>query len=202
MNVIGTGGHSKVVIDSIYSTGDIVHNIYDENILRSGELYNNIQIIAPIPKSLNGNSVIAIGNNRARLKIDCNLLNVKWKTVMHKSAIVSNNAIVSEGTVVMAGTIIQSGSVVGRHCILNTGSIIDHDCKIHDFVHISPSATLCGNVEVREGTHIGAGATVIPNIIIGKWCVIGAGAVIIKDIPDFSLVVGVPGKIVKSLEGE
>ena len=41
---------------------------------------------------------------------------------------------------------------------------------------------------------------VIPNINIGKWCVIGAGAVITKDVPDYSLVVGIPGKIIKKLK--
>ena len=54
-----------------------------------------------------------------------------------------------------------------------------------------------GNVEIGEGTHIGSGAIVIPNVVIGKWAVIGAGAVIIKDVPDYAVVVGNPGKIIK-----
>jgi acetyltransferase EpsM len=57
-------------------------------------------------------------------------------------------------------------------------------------------------VIVGEGTHIGAGATVIPNIKIGKWCIIGAGAVITKDVPDYSLVFGVPGRIIKKINNE
>ena len=99
----------------------------------------------------------------------------------------------------MAGSIVQASSIIGHHSILNTKSSIDHDCKIYDFVHISPGATLCGNVEIGTGTHVGAGATIIPNIKVGKWCIIGAGAVITKNIPDYSLVVGVPGKIIKKL---
>ena len=102
----------------------------------------------------------------------------------------------------MAGVVLQSGTKIGKHCIINTKASIDHDCIIDDFVHISPSVTLCGNIVVGEGTHVGAAATIIPNIKIGKWCVIGAGAVITKDVPDHSLVVGVPGKIIKSLENE
>ena len=75
---------------------------------------------------------------------------------------------------------------------------MDHDCSLEDFVHICPHATLCGNVSVGEGTQIGAGATVIQGIKIGKWCMIGAGAVIIEDVPDYSVVVGVPGKVIKT----
>jgi acetyltransferase EpsM len=88
------------------------------------------------------------------------------------------------------------------NCIINTNASVDHHCIIEDFVHIAPSSTLCGNVKVGEGSHVGAGSTIIQNIRIGKWCVIGAGAVITKDIPDYSLVVGVPGKIIKSLRNE
>lgn len=81
--------------------------------------------------------------------------------------------------------------------IVNTGASVDHDCKIDDFVHISPRATLCGNVIVGEGTQVGAASVIIPGIKIGKWCTIGAGTVIIRDVPDYAVVVGNPGKVIK-----
>ena len=49
---------------------------------------------------------------------------------------------------------------------------------------------------------IGIGAVVIQGIKIGRWAIIGAGAVIVNDVPDFAIVVGVPGKIIKYLENE
>ena len=81
--------------------------------------------------------------------------------------------------------------------IINTAAIIEHDCNLEDFVHVSPSATLSGNVSVGTGTLIGTGAIVIPNIKIGNWCTIGAGAVIIDDVPDGATVIGNPAKIIK-----
>jgi acetyltransferase-like isoleucine patch superfamily enzyme len=89
--------------------------------------------------------------------------------------------------------------VVGRHVILNTASTVDHDCRIGDFVHIAPGAILCGQASVGEGTLVGAGATILPGVTVGKWCVIGAGAVVHRPIPDFSLAVGVPVRVVSSL---
>jgi acetyltransferase EpsM len=61
------------------------------------------------------------------------------------------------------------------------------------------NVSVSGNVSIGEGTLIGTGAVILPNIKIGKWCKIGAGAVVTKDIPDYSVVVGVPGKIIKQI---
>ena len=88
----------------------------------------------------------------------------------------------------MQGTVVQSGATVGKHCILNTGASVDHECCIEDFVHISPQATLCGNVHIGEGAWIGASAVVIPGVKIGKWSIIGAGSVVVEDVPDGGLL--------------
>ncbi|MNG38364.1 Maltose O-acetyltransferase [compost metagenome] len=46
---------------------------------------------------------------------------------------------------------------------------------------------------------LGTNATVLPKVTIGKNVIVGAGAVVTKDVPDNSLVVGIPGKIIKEL---
>ena len=42
--------------------------------------------------------------------------------------------------------------------------------------------------------------TVLPGVSIGKQCVIGAGTLVTRDIPDNSLVLGSPGKVVRTLD--
>ena len=85
--------------------------------------------------------------------------------------------------------------------IINTKASIDHDCIIEDFVHISPGAILCGNVQVGELSWIGAGSVIIQGIKIGKNVIIGAGTVVIHDVPDNVTIVGNPGKIIKTKPG-
>ena len=75
--------------------------------------------------------------------------------------------------------------------------IVEHDCKLGDYVHLAPNACLGGNVTVGENTLIGIGASVIPNVVIGKNVSVGAGALVLEDIPDCAVVVGVPAKIIK-----
>ncbi|MBK6732484.1 MAG: hypothetical protein IPG60_16520 [Bacteroidetes bacterium] len=54
-------------------------------------------------------------------------------------------------------------------------------------------------VKIGNLTSIGASVTILPNIVVGNNVVVGAGSVVTKDIPDYSLVVGVPGRLVKKL---
>jgi acetyltransferase-like isoleucine patch superfamily enzyme len=54
-----------------------------------------------------------------------------------------------------------------------------------------------GKVIIGDGAHIGIGAIILPGVTIGEGAVIGAGAVVSKDIPPYSLAVGVPAKVVK-----
>src|SRR5713101_1610977 len=49
---------------------------------------------------------------------------------------------------------------------------------------------------VRRGVTLGANCTIVCGVTIGQYAFIGAGAVVVKDVPDFALVVGNPGRII------
>jgi len=53
-------------------------------------------------------------------------------------------------------------------------------------------------VIIKDGAHIGIGAIIMPGVTIGKGAIIGAGSVVTKDIPDYSVAVGVPAKVIKT----
>jgi len=201
LSLIGFGGHAKVLIDIARLNGFSINALYDDDIRKQNSSYNSIKLNVPVDYALSENVIIAIGDNSIRKNISVKAVNAHWTSIIHPSAIISNDVYIGEGTVVMAGVIIQPGSKIGRHCILNTGSCIDHDCLIEDFVHIAPKAALAGGVKIGEGTLIGIGSSVVPNVTIGKWSTIGAGAAVICDIPDNCIAVGVPA-YVKKIENE
>ena len=53
-----------------------------------------------------------------------------------------------------------------------------------------------------RNTWFGANVTVMPGVTIGEDCVIGANTPVTRDIPDKSLVLGSPGRVVRKLDGE
>ncbi|CCF45877.1 galactoside O-acetyltransferase [Colletotrichum higginsianum] len=55
-------------------------------------------------------------------------------------------------------------------------------------------------ITIGDDCWIGANVTVLPGVKIGKGCTIGAGALVNRDIPDYSVAVGVPAKVVKKVD--
>ncbi len=92
----------------------------------------------------------------------------------------------------MAGVVINSSSRIGRGCIINTSSSIDHDNSIEDYVHISPGVKTAGSVGIGNGTWLGIGSVVSNKVNIYSGCKVGAGAVVVKDITEPGTYVGVP----------
>ena len=58
----------------------------------------------------------------------------------------------------------------------------------------------CEEIIIRKGAWIGAGATILPGVTIGKYAIVGAGAIVTKDVRDYAVVVGIPAKVVKTLD--
>ncbi|MCF6279255.1 MAG: NeuD/PglB/VioB family sugar acetyltransferase [Flavobacteriaceae bacterium] len=205
IRLYGAGGHSQVVREILEDNGYEITDTFDDK--PEGSHYATKKIASGARGDLSTFShegppvIIAVGINKHRAEI-ANFLKSKFEKAIHKSAIIASSASIGEGTVIIAGAIINPNSIVGKHVLINTAASIGHDCVIGDFTHISPKAALCGHVEVGEGSHVGVGAVVIPKVKIGKWCTIGAGTVVIKDIPDYTTVVGNPGKIIKTMKME
>lgn len=139
---------------------------------------------------------IGIGNNKIRRNIYQKLsVNTSiMVNAIHPSSVISQSVNLMGGIMVAANVSINPLAKIGRGVICNTGSIIEHECKIGDFTHIGPGAVLAGNVKVGETTFVGANAVIKQGITIGNNVTVGAGAVVVRDIPDNTVVVGNPAK--------
>lgn len=142
--------------------------------------------------------VLGIGDNAIRQEVAQNIErhNKKMVSVVHPSASLATNVQIGTGTFISRNVAVSPLAKIGNYVILNTSSVIEHECLIKDGVHIAPGAVLAGNVIVGEGSFIGANAVVKQGVKIGKNVVVGAGAVVLRDVPDGMKVIGNPGRIV------
>lgn len=191
LQLVGAGGHGRVVADTAHSAGwDEI--VFLDDGYPSKQLNGQWPVVGH-PQDLRSNNVfLCIGNNAAREAFWGKLSLSSSPVITHPSAIISSSAHLEDGVLAVASTVVQTGSLIGRGTILNTASSVDHDCNLGAFVHISPGARLAGGVSVGDRSWIGIGAVVRQGISIGSDVVVGAGAAVINDVDDGQTVVGVP----------
>lgn len=117
--------------------------------------------------------------------------NHKFLTLIASSAVCVNPTEIGAGSAIMHGAIIN-GAKIGKHCIINTGAIIEHDVRLGENCFIGPGAIVCGGVEIGSDNVIGAGATIRNGVKICSGAVIGMGAAIVGDITEPGIYTGVP----------
>jgi UDP-2-acetamido-3-amino-2,3-dideoxy-glucuronate N-acetyltransferase len=122
---------------------------------------------------------------------------------------VMSGARVGRGCVLGQNVFVAAGVVVGdRVRVQNNVSLYD-GVVLEDDVFLGPSCVLTnvsnpraeirrrGQFErtlVRRGATLGANATIVCGVTIGRHAFVGAGAVVTRDVPDYALILGVPGR--------
>jgi sugar O-acyltransferase (sialic acid O-acetyltransferase NeuD family) len=195
--IIGASGHGKVVADIAIKMNKW-HSIAfldDDKSIKSSMDLEVIGTSDDVFSHIDEYEIfVGIGNNTTRQRIHEMLetFGASMPNLIHPKSVIGNQVDIGIGTAVMAGVVINCCTKIGRGCIINTGSTVDHDNCIDDFVHISPGSHLAGTVKVGKGSWLGIGSVVSNNITITNGCKVGAGSVVVKDITEPGVYVGVP----------
>jgi len=122
---------------------------------------------------------------------------------------ISQNAEIGENCVFGQNVFVGSDVKIGSRVKVQNNVSIYTGCELEDEVFLGPSCVLTNVTNprsqvnrhslyektlFRRGCSIGANATVVPGVTIGRYAFIGAGAVVTKDVPDYALIIGNPGK--------
>jgi acetyltransferase-like isoleucine patch superfamily enzyme len=86
---------------------------------------------------------------------------------------------------------------IGDHVAISSGvKFITHDASIWLFEDTDPEMDLFGPIHVGDNVYFGLDCLVLPNSRIGSNCIIGAGTIVRGNVPDNSVVMGNPGRVV------
>lgn len=189
--LIGAGGHARACIDVIEQEGRFsVAGL----IGRSDEVgtrilsYPVLGTDTDLPRLLGdgARAVIAVGQiktpePRIRLFDLLGRCSCELPVIVSPRAYVSRHAVVGAGTIVMHGATVNAGASVGRNCIINSHSLIEHDSVIGDHCHVATAATINSGVRIGDATFIGSNSTVRQLVQVGERCLIGMGQRVLAD---------------------
>ena len=183
--LVGYGGHAKSVVDCIERGKEYRIIGYTDNKEQDSAykyLGTDVVLKEYFDKGVK-NAVVCIGymgkgSLRQKLYEELKSIGYELPVICDPSSIVSESAQIGEGTFIGKGAIINAEAKIGRMVIVNTMSLIEHECIVEDFTHIAVSAVLCGQVQVGKAAFVGANATVIQGRKIKDCQFIQAGEII------------------------
>lgn len=189
--IYGASGHGLVCADIARSLG------YEELIFIDDDENKGLKFEPNLPKF---DIFIAIGDNKTRKQISQKVQKCGFNCIslIHSSAIISPSACISKSNVViMPNVIVNAKAKIEDGVILNSGCVVEHECFVGEFSHISVGAKLAGNVSIGKECFLGVGSCVLPNLSLCDEAVLAAGAVMIKNIEQKGVFAGVPAKKIK-----
>jgi len=147
---------------------------------------------------------------------------IRSGTVIYAGSKIGDNFETGHNVIIREECNIGGNFKIWNNSCVDYGCIIGNNVKIHNNVYIAQYTTIEDNVfiapgvmiandlypplkinmkgpTIEENVKIGINATILPHVIIGKNSLIGAGAVVVENVPPNSVVVGNPGRVIKSI---
>lgn len=145
---------------------------------------------------------------------DVNSDKIGSNTNIWQFVVVLPGAVIGSNCNICSNCFIENQVLIGDNVTIKNGVQIWDGIILEDNVMIGPNATFTNDLYpvakntnyqllktiVKKGASIGANATILPGVTIGEGSLVGAGSVVTKNVPPYSVVIGNPAKVIRSLE--
>ncbi|GGC71389.1 acetyltransferase [Pedobacter quisquiliarum] len=160
-------------------------------------------ILNPFSHKKGRNSVV-----RARSRMDVFPFNgfiLGAKSIIEDFATINNGVgavMIGQNTIIGIGCVIIGPVSVGNDVMLAQNIVVSGLNHGYEDVNIATSkqAVTCKEIIIEDEVWIGANSVITAGVRLGRHCVIGAGSIVTKDVPEFSVAVGNPAKVIKKYD--
>ncbi len=204
----------KVTPVKVYVKGEGVANLtYGENSKVFGENKNAVvfgewsEIEAALKENSDKITDYVVENDRRNSGVP--LLDLKHQNArIEPGAIIRDQVTIGDNAVIMMGAIINIGAEIGEKTMIDMGAVLGGRATVGKNCHIGAGTVLAGVIEppsatpviIEDDVVIGANAVVLEGVRVGKGAVVAAGAIVISDVEPYTVVGGVPARVLKQLD--
>ncbi|MDR6226083.1 2,3,4,5-tetrahydropyridine-2,6-dicarboxylate N-acetyltransferase [Desmospora profundinema] len=174
----------------------------------TGVLFGDWKAVKPILDA-NQNRIedYVVENDRRNSAIP--LLDMKdIQARIEPGAIIREQVEIGKNAVIMMGASINIGAVIGDGTMIDMNVVIGGRGTIGKNCHIGAGAVIAGVIEppsakpvvIEDEVVVGANAVILEGVRVGRGSVVAAGAVVVDDVPENSVVAGIPAKVIKQID--
>jgi 2,3,4,5-tetrahydropyridine-2,6-dicarboxylate N-acetyltransferase len=132
----------------------------------------------------------------------------KYNCRIEPGAIIRDMVHIGDHCVIMMGAVLNIGAEIGEGTMIDMNVVVGGRALVGKNCHIGAGTVLAGVIEppsadpviVEDDVVIGANVVILEGVKVGKGAVIAAGSVVIKDVEPYSVMVGIPAKLLKKVD--